>query len=448
MKTRSRNLTEGNIVLQLLSVAFPIIMAQLLQNLYNSVDSLIVGNFIGTVAVAAITASSEISNLIITFFVGLSTGSGVVFASYFGAKDHEKLHKAIHTAITLAVIMGMVMAFVGVVMAPVLLRMVKCPEDVFSSAVTYLRVYLIGVFFTSLYNVATGVLRAVGDTKTPLYYLVIACLANIILDLLFVVVIPMGIFGVALATIMAQSLTVVLIYGKMMRSKDVYQLRISDLHVDPDIMLKVLKLGLPAAIQSCMVSFSNLFVQRYVNLFGSSAMAGAGVAGKINKYVSEVAKSLGTAATIFVSQNLGAGKTRRAYTGVLYAFLLSVAGITLMGIPVYYNAPALIGLFLKETVAVQNGVLMVCTIVPWYCLQSAYQVLVNSIRGFGYSLTAMVTMMSGLIVCRQIFLAIAMPLTNSVHTVFISYPVGWGSTAVVSFLVFWFFVQKKVPLER
>ena len=396
---------------------------------------------------AALTASSEISNLIITFFVGLSAGSGVVFASYYGAKDQENLHKSIHTAITMAVIMGIVMATLGIVFAPAMLRMVECPDDVFDSAVIYLRVYLIGVFFTSLYNVATGVLRAVGDTKTPLYYLVIACVTNIALDLFFVLIIPLGIFGVALATIMAQSLTVVLVYGKMMRSNDVYRLCLSDLHVDRAIMLRVLKLGLPAAIQSCMVSFSNLFVQRYVNLFGSSAMAGVGAASKINKYVSEVAKSLGTSAMIFISQNLGAGKTKRAYAGIRSAILISVVGIAAMGIPIYYGAPVLVGLFLKESAAIQSGVLMVSTIVPWYYLQSTYQILVNSIRGFGYSTTAMVTMMSGLIVCRQIFLAIAMPLTDNVHTVFISYPVGWGSTVVISTLVFWFIVRKKMPKE-
>lgn len=444
MRASSRNLTEGNIILQLLSVAFPILIAQLLQNLYNSVDSLIVGNFVGTVAVAAITSSGEISNLIITFFVGLSAGSGVLFASYYGAKDQENLHKAIHTAITLAAIIGAAMAAIGILLAPFLLRMVKCPDDVFGSALVYLRVYLIGVFFTSLYNVATGVLRAVGDTKTPLCYLVIACCTNIVLDLVFVVVFHWGICGVAVATILAQLLTVILIYRKMLHSSDVYQFRFSDLHVDRVIMFRVLKLGLPAAIQSCMVSFSNLFVQRYINLFGSSAMAGMGIARKIDKYVGEVAKSIGTSTSIFVSQNRGAHKIDRAYAGIRSAFLISAVGVTLLGIPIYYSASTLVGLFLKEPDAIQYGILMVSTIVPFYFLQSTYQILVNAIRGSGYSLTAMIAMISGLIICRQIFLAAAMPLTNDIRTVFISYPVGWGSTVVISALVFWFFARKKI----
>jgi len=436
MKTGSRDLTQGNITLQLLHVALPILLGQLLQNLYNTVDSLIVGNYVGTIALAAVTACSDISNLVVNFFVGLSIGAGVLFSSSFGAKDYTKLHRAIHTAISVAAFVGLFMAITGIIFAPQLLRISRCPSDVFPSALIYLRIYLIGVFFTSLYNIATGVLRAVGNTRTPLLYLIISCCTNIVLDLLFVAGFGWSIYGVAIATIISQSLTVCLIFRKMLVTRDVYRLIPSQLGVDPQLLKEILRLGLPAAVQHSLIALSNLFIHRYINAFGSTAMAGTGIAMKIDKYVSEVAKCIGTATSIFVSQNVGAKNFTRVRRGLLSAFLINAFGIAALGIPIYYSAGSIVGLFLKDPGAIEYGILMVTTIIPCYYLQATYQIFTNAIRGFGRSLGAMLISLSGLIICRQTFLAIAMPLTNHIRTVYISFPVGWGCTAVISALIF------------
>jgi len=445
-KRSSRDLTEGNIALQLLSVAFPILIGQLLQSLYNSVDSLVVGNFVGTVAVAAIASCSEISNFVISFFVGLSAGSGVAFSSFYGAKNYDDLRKSIHTAITFAALFGLGMAALGILLSPLLLRLMDCPPDVYDMALAYLRIYLIGVFFTSVYNVATGVLRAVGDARTPLYYLIVASVTNIVLDVFFVVVFRWGIYGVAIATIASQLLTATLILRKMLRTTDVYRLVPSQLGIDRGLLLRVLRLGLPAALQSCMVAFANLFIQRYINAAGSAVMAGAGVAHKvINKFVSEIAKSLGSATSIFVGQHVGAKKIRRAYAGIGYALLINAVGVASLGIPIYYNAEKLIRLFLSDPDAIAYGVLMVTLVVPTYYLQSIYQVLSNAIRGFGHSTAALVVNVMGLVVLRQLYLIVATRLSDDIRLVFVSMPVGWVFTVLLSAVAFWVLVFKKHP---
>ena len=222
MKAGSRDLTHGNIIREILMIAFPILFTQVFQSLYNSVDSIVVGNFVGTTALAAVTSCSDIARLLVGFFTGMSVGFGVLLSQYFGAKDYQKLRDAIHTALLFAVFLGAAMAVAGIILAPTLLELVKCPGDVYPEALQYLRIYLIGVFFTSIYNIASGVLRAVGDSRTPLYYLAAACGLNVILDLLFVTVFQMGVQGVAIATIFSQCMAVFLVFRNMLTTKDVY----------------------------------------------------------------------------------------------------------------------------------------------------------------------------------------------------------------------------------
>ena len=277
-KKTSVDMTEGSIVRLLLAFAIPIICGEILQNLYNSFDAIIVGQFVSTEALAAVSASADISQLIVGFFTGLSTGAGVLFARYYGAKEYDKLHQAIHTGILLAVYIGLIMSIVGVGVTPWLLNLVDCPPDVFADAEAYLRIYLVGVFFTAIYNVGAGVLRAVGDSKRPLIYLCISSVLNVVLDIFLVTIIPLGVVGVAIATVVAGMVTFVLLILRMMKTTDVYKLVLKDLKVDKEMALQVFNLGIPAAIQSCLVSVSNLFVQRYINSFGSGAMAGVGAA--------------------------------------------------------------------------------------------------------------------------------------------------------------------------
>ncbi|MDD7227174.1 MAG: MATE family efflux transporter, partial [Firmicutes bacterium] len=306
MKKTSLDLTQGSITKQIILFALPILLSQVFQNLYNSVDSLIVGNFLGTTALAAVTSCADISQLLVGFFTGLSAGAGVLFSRYFGMKNYERLHDAISTSLIFSFIIGITMMVVGICIADVLLNIVACPADVYNEAIIYLRVYLVGLLFTSLYNVASGVLRSVGDSRNPFIYLVISSILNIILDILFVVVFKMQVLGVALATIISQLLSVILVYYQLTHAHDVYRIDLRHLKFDSTMLKEVISLGLPAALQSCLISISNLFVQRYVNLFGSSVMAGVGAAKKIDKFVGLIANSLGMSTATFVSQNIGA----------------------------------------------------------------------------------------------------------------------------------------------
>ena len=335
MKNSSRDLTQGNILKELLLFALPILAGQIFQNLYNSVDSIVVGQAVGMTALAAVSASSDISMLLIGFFTGLSTGAGVLFARYFGAGDRKNLHDAIHTALAFSLIAGTVIALLGIVFTPQLLALMNCPEDVFGEAAEYLRIYLAGILFTSIYNVGSGVLRAVGDSRTPFVYLVASSCCNIVLDLLLVAAFGMGVEGAAVATVVSQLLSVGLVFRRMLCTRDVYRLELKDLKLHGAMLREILRLGLPAAIQSSLIGLSNLFIQRYINSFGSAAMAGMGAGKKIDRFVGMAAQCLGLAAATFVSQNVGARREDRAFRSIRTCCVLCTGYVLVVGGAVY-----------------------------------------------------------------------------------------------------------------
>lgn len=448
MKRSTIDLTEGNIPIQVIQIAVPILLGQVFQNLYNSVDSIVVGNFVGTTALAAVSSCADISNLLVGFFTGLSIGSGVLFSQCFGAKDYEKLHRAIHTALLFAAIIGVSMAALGISLTPLLLRLVNCPDDVYPEAEIYLRIYLIGIFFTSVYNVASGVLRALGDTRRPLYYLIVASCCNIFLDILLVAVVPMGVAGVAIATVVSQLGSCILIFRKMLTTEDYYRLVLRDLRLDRGILKDVLRLGLPNAIQGCLVSFSNLIVQRYINAFGSTAMAGIGAAKKIDKYVGEFAQAVGQSTPILVGQNVGAGNYDRAAKSMRWTLGMGLICVIAVGIPVDIFAPQLVSVFIKDPEAIDYGVRMLHLLVPLYFTLVFYQVFSNAIRGYGYSTSAMIMAMTSLIGIRQLFLFVSMKLNYSAENIFASFPVGWGSGAVICIVFYLLVIRRKIGKQR
>ncbi|MCC8060089.1 MAG: MATE family efflux transporter [Clostridiales bacterium] len=443
-KLRSVDLTEGNIVRQLIAFAMPILLSEVFQNLYNSVDSIVVGNCVGVEALASVTSSTDISQMIIGFFTGLSAGSGVLFSRCFGAKDQEHLHRAIHTSMLFSLILGIAMAVLGIVFTPLLLRLVKCPEDVYDQSMIYLRIYLIGVFLTSVYNIASGVLRSVGDSRTPFYYLILASCMNVFLDLLLVAVFGMGVAGVAIATILSQAFSSVLVLRRMLRTNDVYRLVPGDLKIEADILKEIMILGMPAGIQSCIISFSNLFVQRYLNSFGSAAMAGAGAAKKIDKYLGLVGNSIGLSVTTFVSQNVGAKDYRRAFSGIKTAMLLCLGFNIVIGIPIYYFAPYCVRLFTDNEGAIYYGTMLMHVMIPLFYAQFLHNIFVNVVRGFGKSVVAMITAITAMVVCRQIFLAIAMNIDYRLEFVFFAYPFGWICAAVLETAYFLFAILRPI----
>ena len=443
MKKTSLDLTQGSITKQIILFALPILLSQVFQNLYNSVDSLIVGNFLGTTALAAVTSCADISQLLVGFFTGLSAGAGVLFARYFGMKNYERLHDAISTSLIFSFIIGITMMAVGICIADVLLNIVACPADVYDEAIIYLRVYLVGLLFTSLYNVASGVLRSVGDSRNPFIYLVISSILNIILDIIFVVVFKMQVLGVALATIISQLLSVILVYYQLTHAHDVYRIDLRHLKFDSTMLKEVISLGLPAALQSCLISISNLFVQRYVNLFGSSVMAGVGAAKKIDKFVGLIANSLGLSTATFVSQNIGAKRIDRAKKGIRITFVLAFIPVAIIGSLIYIYANRAISLFIDDKDAIYYGAMMIQTMMPLYYSQSINQIMLNTLRGFGKSFVAMILSLLGMIGIRQLFLAISFSIERNVNHVFLGYPIGWIFSALFVSLFYFIVIRPK-----
>ena len=443
MKKTSLDLTQGSITKQIILFALPILLSQVFQNLYNSVDSLIVGNFLGTTALAAVTSCADISQLLVGFFTGLSAGAGVLFARYFGMKNYERLHDAISTSLIFSFIIGITMMAVGICIADVLLNIVACPADVYDEAIIYLRVYLVGLLFTSLYNVASGVLRSVGDSRNPFIYLVISSILNIILDIIFVVVFKMQVLGVALATIISQLLSVILVYYQLTHAHDVYRIDLRHLKFDSTMLKEVISLGLPAALQSCLISISNLFVQRYVNLFGSSVMAGVGAAKKIDKFVGLIANSLGMSTATFVSQNIGAKRIDRAKKGIRITFVLAFIPVAIIGSLIYIYANRAISLFIDDKDAIYYGAMMIQTMMPLYYSQSINQIMLNTLRGYGKSFVAMILSLIGMIGIRQLFLAISFSIERNVNHVFLGYPIGWIFSALFVSLYYFIVIRPK-----
>lgn len=438
-----KDLTNGSIYRNLISFSLPILMGYFFQNLYNSVDSAIVGRYVGKAALGAVTSSSTISNVIIGFFTGLATGVTVILSRHFGARNYEKLHRAIHTSIMFSIISGVTMALIGQFISPLLLQAVNCPEDVYQQAVIYLRLYLIGCIFTSVYNVSSSVLRSVGDSRSPFIYLVISSIINIVLDIVLVAKAGMGVSGVGIATIVSQLVSCICVYVRLSRTDDVYKLVVRDLKIDMRILKDLIAVGLPAAFQTCLISLSNVFIQRYVNMFGSDAIAGVGAAQKVDAFASMPGQSIGLAITTFVSQNLGAGKPERVKEGIKVSIVISAAALALIAIPGYIFAPQLVEIFNTDPAVVEYGVSMVRTLLPLYFILSLDNVYCGVVRGYGHSRAVMMLSLIAMVLLRQIYLYVTMSYINSIMVVYLGYPFAWAVAAILVYLYYVFNIRDK-----
>ena len=308
-KSSTMLMTEGVIWKQLLLFSLPLLVGNLFQQLYNTVDSIVVGNFIGSQALAAVGSSTPLINLIIGMFMGIATGAGVIISQYYGAENEQKLSWAVHTCIALSILGGVLLSILGVVLSPYILNWMGTPEDVIENSVIYLQIYFSGSLFNLLYNMAAGILRAVGDSRRPLYYLCISSAVNIVLDLVFVIVFSMGIAGVGYATIIAQAVSAALAFFALMRTKDSYRVELKKIAIDKRMMKRILAIGIPSGIQHSIIS-SNVIVQANINGYGSAAMAGYGAYSKIDGFVMLPLQSFCIAATTFTGQNIGAERKR------------------------------------------------------------------------------------------------------------------------------------------
>ena len=440
-------MTVGPIFGQLVLFSLPLMLGNVFQMLYNTVDSIIVGNFVSKQALAAIGSTTMITNMMVFFFNGFSIGAGVTIGQYFGARDMDNLHRAIETTMAATFLLSVVFSGVGVALVRPLLLMMSTPEDVFADAAVYLRIYIGGISGLLIYNMGSGILRAVGDSTRPLYFLILTSILNILLDLFFVLVLKTGIAGAAIATILSQFLSGTLILVLLTRTKDIYRLNWKELRLDFPILRQIFAVGLPAAVQSVLTAFSNIFVQSYINIFGSDCMAGWSSYNKLDQFIMLPMQSMAMAATTFVSQNVGAGNDRRADRGTVSALLLT-CGITGVIIALLIGfAPSAVRLFSPDPAVIEYGVLFIRTNVAFLLFNCINHVLAGALRGRGDSRAPMIIMLSTFVGVRQIYLYIVTRfVANTPRIVGFGYPVGWVCCCALE--LFYFVHHRHIRLQK
>ena len=436
-KAVSVDLTKGPIGKQILQFTVPLLLGNIFQQFYNAADTVIVGKFVGREALAAVGSSGALINLLVSILMGVAVGAGVVVSRYYGAKQYTEMRATIHTTIAFGLIAGAVMSVLGVAITPVILRWMQTPESVMASSVLYFRIYFAGVLTTVMYNIGSGIYRALGDSKRPLYFLIISTIINIVLDLLFVAVFHMGIGGAAVATVVAQGLSMVLVFYKMMREDTVYRVSWREIRIHRRFLRQIIAIGLPSGIQNGIVSLSNVVVQSNINSFGDIAMAGCGAYNKLDGFALLPAGSFSLALSTFVSQNIGAEQYDRAKKGAAFGLVAAMAISELAGVFIYFAAPQLVGFFNDDPEVIRYGVLMARNIVFAYALVAYSNAMAGVLRGAGLSRVPMFVMVGCWCVLRVLWIQIMIPLTQDIRFVFWSYPITW--TVSVTILTVYFF---------
>lgn len=430
------DMTEGNIMWHLINFALPLLVGYIFQILYNTVDSVIVGNFVGKEALAAVGSVGPIINTLVGFFMGLASGASVVISQYFGARDDKGVHTAVHTSMVMTFILCAVFTVAGVLVVPYMLKLMSTPEDVFDGAAQYLRIYFYGVSGLMVYNMGAGVLRAVGDSRRPLYFLIFSALVNTVLDLVFVVCCDWGIAGVAIATVMAQVFSAALVLIVLTRSTTSYSIYWRSMRIDFPMLRRIWKIGLPSALQQAITSFSNVFVQAYINQFGSACMAGWASYGKIDQFILLPMQSLSLATTTFVGQNIGAQNIKRAKIGTNRAVVISLISTAVLAVPVMVFARPMISMFNTDPEVLKYGTLFLRLISPFYCICVICQIYAGTLRGAGDARAPMIIMLLSFVVFRQIYLYITSELIGTVIPVAFGYPVGWVLCTAIMFIYY------------
>ena len=418
-------MTTGSISPQLLRFSIPMAVGLLFQQLYNTVDTLVVGRFVGQEAQAAVGSTGPIINTLVGFCAGLATGASVVISQRYGAHDDRGLGKAVHTTIALTFLLSLIATGLGQLIISPMLRFMHTPADVMAESGQYLSIYFAGVSGILFYNIGSGILRAVGDSRRPLVFLIVSALLNTVLDLLFVLGFGMGVDGVAYATVLSQMLSAILVMATLTREPGGYGIRWRRVRIDRESLSIILRLGLPSSIQTAITSFSNVFVQSYINAFGSACMAGYGVYGKIDAFALIPVQSISMASTTFVGQNWGAGQPSRARDGVRTATGMSIIATAALGTLVFALARPLMGFFSPEREVIVYGVRFIRIITPFYIMICFNQIYAGALRGIGDATAPTVIMLLSFVAFRQAYLAVTKALGAGFTAVALAYPVGW-----------------------
>ncbi len=433
---REVDMTTGVIWKRLLAFTVPLLVGNLFQQLYNTVDSMVVGNYVGKDALAAVTSTSQIINTLIGLFMGFATGAGVVISQYYGARDRENMRRAIHTSVVFSLLMGIALSVIGVAASPWMIRAMRTPGSVIEGAEEYLHIYFLGAVGLVMYNMGAGILRAIGDSRRPLYFLILSSVLNVVLDLLFVVRFGLGVAGVAYATILSQFVSAVLIFAVLFASREDYGLRFSELGLSPAMLKKIVMIGLPTGLQLAVISFSNVFVQAYINDFDAAAMAGWGIRIRLEAFIFLPMQSIGLAITTFVGQNVGAGLTDRIREGVKVSLQMAMGITLLIIVPLFIFAPQVSAIFNQEEDVLHFAVLFLRSSLPFMVIACGNQIYAGALRGVGDARLPMVVMIGSFVVFRQIYLYVFSQLFDPLIVVALAFPAGWTLCSAIMFGIF------------
>lgn len=430
-------MTQGPIGRILLRFALPLFLGNLFQQLYNTVDSLVVGNFSGNEALAAVSSSGSLCFLIIGFFQGVFAGASVVISRRYGARDGEGVDRAVHATVIFSLAAGLLLTVLGVGFTPAILRWIGTPENVMPDSVLYFRIYCSGLLGLVLYNTANGIFQALGDSRHPLYYLIVSSVVNVVLDLLFVAVWDMGVAGAALATVIGQCLSALLGFLHLMSGRFLVRVSLRRLRADPTVLGLIFRLGLPSGVQNSVIAIANVVVQSHINAFGDNAMAGCGSYFKVEGFVFLPITCLTLAMTTFVSQNLGAQRYDRVKEGARLGTLMTVGLSEAVGVAVFLLAPFLIGLFTPDPAVIAFGVRQARVEALFYCMLAFSHSAASILRGAGRAVIPMAVMLAVWCVFRISYITFMVPCFQDITVVFTAYPITWSISSILFALTLW-----------
>lgn len=427
----TRDMTQGNIYTLMAGFAMPVLFSQLFQQLYNTADAFIVGRCLGTNALAAVTSSGTLIFLMISFFMGMAMGASVVISWYFGAGNTGNVSRAIHTVLAFGLASGLALTVVGVAFTPTFLAWMQTAPEVMPQAVEYFRYYFLGSLPLVLYNICRSVINALGDSRRPLYYLIISSVLNVLLDLLFLAVFHWGVWSAAIATVLSQTVSVALCMAYLLREGNVFTVRLGSIRFHKDMLAEILRYGLPSGVQNSVIGLANVIVQSQINSFGSLAMAAYGTHAKIEGFAFLPITSFNMASTTFISQNLGAKQYERAKKGARFSILAAVLLAEAIGVCCYLFAPQLIALFDQTPGVVALGVRQARTVALFYCLLAFSHSVAAVCRGAGKAFVPMCVMLSVWCVIRILYILLVMHFAGEIGYIYWAYPLTWGISSVI-----------------
>lgn len=431
-----KDMTQGSIYSQMATFALPILLSQVFQQLYNSADSLIVGRFLGTDALAAVSSSGTLIFLLISFFNGTAMGAGVVISRYFGERNEDNVSRAIHTNIAFGLVSGIFLTVVGVALTPTFLVWMKTDPDVLPEAIEYFRYYFFGATALVMYNICRGIMNALGDSKRPLYYLIFSSVLNVILDLIFVGGFGWGVWSAALATVISQMASVVLCLVYLMKKGNIFSVELKKLRFHKDMLSEIIRYGMPSGVQNSVIAFANVIAQTQINSFGKFATAAYGTHAKIEGFAFLPMTSFNMATSTFISQNLGAKQYDRAKKGARFGILASTILAEIIGVIIYFAAPYLIGMFDSNPEVIHLGVQQARTVSLFFCLLAFSHAIAAVCRGAGKAFVPMFVMLSIWCGIRLLYIELVMTFIGEIQYIYWAYPLTWGLSTIVYFIYY------------